>query len=136
MKNATRARCLKNLRSVALLVLFAAPAGAGIVSPDFTGHRRNDSVFVLDFRDEVNISPRWAAKREGCVAVVVRYREIAYPQDIHANEGIDASKKDHFRDRHHRKHGFIWKADIDQVAGCGKRSTANSDISCADGRKL
>src|SRR5665213_4308067 len=94
---------------VALFVLLSAAARTRTISADFVGMGRNGILALLHFGHKVNFLARWTAERECRIAVVVGHGEITQTQNINADESVDATMKDHFRNRKHRKHGTIGK---------------------------
>jgi hypothetical protein len=121
---------------VALLIFLAAAARAWTVSANLIGMCGSDLIAFIDFCHEVNLPSRRATKRKGRLLLVVGYRKVACPDDIHTYHDIYSLMEGYFRNPHHRKHDPVREANIDQMAGGGEVATTNPHIGCSDFGKL
>jgi len=96
----------------------------------------SDLIAFIDFCHEVNLPSRRATKRKGRLLLVVGYREVACPDDIHTYHDIYSPMEGYFRNPHHRKHDLVREANIDQMAGGGEVATTNPHIGCSYFGKL
>ena len=75
--------------------------------------RRALSPHVIDVCYEVDTSSGGNAKGECGFSIMMCYRKISHPQDVHADYHVLTARDRQLRNQIHRKTNFIGEADID-----------------------